>query len=1019
MKPAIPTALCLLLSAAWCPGEPPNTQPETIPLTTPEAALAGIRAPEGFEVTLFAAEPDIRQPIDLAFDTRGRLWVAECYTYAEDGAFDMELRDRIVIFEDTNDDGRADKRTVFWDQGQRLTSIEIGFGGVWALCTPHLLFIPDHDGDDRPDGEPVVVLDGWVPAGHTLANGLRWGPDGWLYGRHGIQGTSQVGAPGAPAEERVPINCGIWRHHPQRNVFEVVSHGTTNPWGMDWNDHGQLFFINTVIGHLWHAIPGAHFRRMYGEHLRSNLYESIEQAADHVHWDEGKEDWTAQARSLSDGSDVSDGTSLAGGGHAHVGMMFYLGDSWPEDYRDELFTLNMHGRRINRDHVERAGATYIGQHRPDVVFWDDPWFRGIELAYGPDGGVYVLDWSDIGECHEADGLHRTSGRIYKVTWSGGPKSADPSPGSDIAGLTDSQLVALQRHPNEWFVRQSRRVLQERAVRGADLDATRQELWEVFDQQAEVPRKLRALWALHVTGGVGQDRLVALLQHENEHIRVWAIQLLVDSGDVAPEVVSALEARAKVEDSGLVLTYLASAMQRLPAASRFGMAGEIAAHHEFAQDRVLPLMVWYGIEAGVLDHQAEALQLARHSQMPQVVRYVARRITGEIESQPAGVAGLVELLRTAGDAESVRHEVLAGMAEALRGWGDAPAPDGWPELAGELLQEVSGEALLSLVRELSIVFGEGLTHDGIIDFVLDRQQAVESRRQAIRALTASRAPGLGEVLKTLLDDPATVGEAVRGMAVLDPVEFAPLLVGRYGQMDGSGKDAAVEVLASRADSAALLLDAVDEGIVPSSEIDPFLLRQMQLAGDERLIRRIAVTWPQQRLIAPDKLQKIVQYRELAEGDGGAPADLASGRAHYDRLCAQCHKLFDDGGTIGPELTGAQRNELVYWLENIIDPSAVIPEGYQMSMVTLDDGRLLSGRIGEQTDRTVILETPTEQVILQRSAVEAIEESPLSLMPEGLLDTLTDQEARDLLAYLMSPHQVEAAGAPDTDPPPKTP
>ncbi|HEX7376406.1 MAG TPA: PVC-type heme-binding CxxCH protein, partial [Pirellulales bacterium] len=379
------TWLCLSANLVWA--DPPNTQQETIPLLTPEQALAAVDVPKGFRVSLFASDPEVRQPIAMAFDTRDRLWVAECYSYVKSNAFDTEQRDRVLIFEDTDHDGKADRRTVFWDRAQRLTSVEVGFGGVWVLCPPQLLFIPDADRDDRPDGEPIVVLDGWATTGHTFANGLRWGPDGWLYGRQGIQGVSHVGAPGTPDEERTPVNCGIWRFHPQRKAFEMVCHGTTNPWGMDWDDHGELFFINTVIGHLWHAVPGAHFRRMYGEDLRPQLYELIEQTADHVHWDAG-EDWTATRKQLSDA------TSRTGGGHAHTGLMIYLGENWPQEYRGELFTLNLHGRRINHDHLERAGATYVGRHRPDLMSFGDPWFRPIDLAYGGGGGVYVLDWSD-------------------------------------------------------------------------------------------------------------------------------------------------------------------------------------------------------------------------------------------------------------------------------------------------------------------------------------------------------------------------------------------------------------------------------------------------------------------------------------------------------------------------------------------------------------------------------------------------------------------------------------------------
>lgn len=265
-----------LCSSTMCFGqsipfpEPHNTEPLTNRLLSHSEALAALKLPNGFHATLFAGEPAVRQPIAMAFDARGRLWIAENYTYAErELNHDLSLRDRIIILEDSDGDGEFDERTVFWDQGQRLTSIEIGFGGVWALCPPHLLFIPDANRDDQPDSEPTVVLDGWSADAprHNFVNGLKWGPDGWLYGRHGILDTSRVGTPETVEAERTAINCGIWRFHPTRRTFEAVCHGTTNPWGSDWDDHGEMFFINTVIGHLWHVLPGAHYERMYGETL--------------------------------------------------------------------------------------------------------------------------------------------------------------------------------------------------------------------------------------------------------------------------------------------------------------------------------------------------------------------------------------------------------------------------------------------------------------------------------------------------------------------------------------------------------------------------------------------------------------------------------------------------------------------------------------------------------------------------------------------------------------------------------
>jgi len=328
--------------------EIPNTQPLTIPMTPPEDALAMIELPAGFNATLAASEPDVHQPIAATFDYRGRLWVVECYTYTDRAkGFDAKLNDRVVIFEDTNQDGVFDSRKIFWDKGKALSGIELGFGGVWLTSAPNLIFIPDSDRDDKPDGEPEIMLDGFALSKirHNVVNGLRWGPDGWLY------------------------------------------------------------------GHLFHVVPGARYSRMYGSHFNPHTYQVIPQTADHVHWDTDNEKWNDAKK-----SELSDSTDKAGGGHAHCGMMIYQGDNWPEEFHNKIFTANFHGRRLNSEIIKRHGNGYFAVHGPDYFETADPWFRGIELLTAPDGGVFVLDWSDIGECHERDGIHRTSGRIFKLVY---------------------------------------------------------------------------------------------------------------------------------------------------------------------------------------------------------------------------------------------------------------------------------------------------------------------------------------------------------------------------------------------------------------------------------------------------------------------------------------------------------------------------------------------------------------------------------------------------------------------------
>lgn len=308
--------------------KPYNTEKAEAPPMSAADAAKSATLPEGFRLEVFAAEPDVQQPISIAFDEAGRLWVAECYTFAERPLrWDLELSDRVVVLEDADGDGKMDKRTVFWDEGKRLTSAVPGHGGVWVTCAPQLLFIPDKDNDLVPDGEPIVMLDGFDAEniGHNIVNGMKWGPDGWLYGRHGITATSLVGKPGTPKARRTALNCSIWRFHPETHEFEVFCDGGTNPWGLDWDENGQLFYTNTVIGHLWHGIPGAYYTRMFGAHLNPHVYELIPHTADHYHWDTGAEKWNdirngvtgstlrARRRARSHGMSDLSGRSLAGG----------------------------------------------------------------------------------------------------------------------------------------------------------------------------------------------------------------------------------------------------------------------------------------------------------------------------------------------------------------------------------------------------------------------------------------------------------------------------------------------------------------------------------------------------------------------------------------------------------------------------------------------------------------------------------------------------------------------------------
>jgi putative membrane-bound dehydrogenase-like protein len=587
-----------------------NTQNALDQPLPPSEALKKISVPDGFRLTLFAAEPDLFQPVAFDFDDRGRIWVVECFSYPD---FKTENKDRVLIFTDTNNDGQFDERKVFLDNGRRLSGIAWGFGGIWLCSPPELIFIADRDGDDVPDGKPVVHLDGWtLKAGHNMFNGLAWGPDGWLYGRQGILANSLVGRPGTPEKERTLLNCSIWRYHPTRHVFEVVAHGTTNPWGMDWDDHGQAFFSNNVIGHLWHLIAGAHYQRMYGEDFNPYLYELMPACSDHLHFTGG--DWT-KSRS---------GQGEHGGGHSHCGGMIYLGDNWPREYRQTMMMVNTHGRRLLYDKLERSGCGYVAKHGKSFLMAKDPWFRGISIHYGPDGGVFVTDWNDFGECHDYDGTYRSSGRMYKITY-GAARLLGPF---NLATLPDRALVQLQLSQNDWFVRHARRLLQERAAAGTLENDTRSLIARILDAHEDITRNLRALWALHAIGGADPEVLQRLLKHENEHMRWWAIKLSADSRPQLQEFVRL----AREDKSGLVRLGLASALQRLPLNDRWELAQALASRSEDANDPNQPLMIWYGIEPAVPKDTQRAIALMAASKIPLVRQFIARRLVATEASE---------------------------------------------------------------------------------------------------------------------------------------------------------------------------------------------------------------------------------------------------------------------------------------------------------------------------------------------------------------------------------------------------
>jgi putative membrane-bound dehydrogenase-like protein len=986
---------------------PPDTERSTSRPLTPAQAAAGFRGPEGFRAGVFAAEPDVRNPVAMAWDPRGRLWVAENFTYSDlTDRFDLRLRDRVLIFEDADGDGRFDRRTVFTDEVQRLGSVELGTWGVWLLCPPQLLFVPDRNHDDVPDAPAEVVLDGFHVASenhHTFANGLRWGPDGWLYGRCGASSPGQVGAPGTPDNRRIPLRGGLWRYHPVRKRFEVLAHGTTNPWGHDWNALGEAFFINTVNGHLWHLIPGAHYARPHTIEPNPRAYAIIDQHADHYHWENLTEMKYPYRPSAKD--------QQLGGGHAHSGLMIYQADQWPEALQGKLFTLNFHGRRFNVDRLERAGSGYVGRHEPDLLQASDPWFRGIDLAQGPDGSVFVLDWSDTGECHEHDGVHRSSGRIYRISW----HTPAPARVEDVSNLDEVRLAALYRHPNEWYARQARRVLVDRAARGQALVEARLHLHRQLREAPVTRDKLRALWTLYSIGDPNAAFRRGLLDHADEALRAWSIRLLTDElpidtifsergGADVPLPADLLErftTMAASDASGLVRLVLASTLQRLPVAQRVRLAEALAARAEDAADHNIPALIWTGLIPVAKADPPGLVEVAKASRMPVLVRWIARRLGEDIERSPGPLNRLLELVLS--QSREVQSEAAAGLGEALAGWHHAPRPAAWDRFRDSLAGEAD-PGFRDRLRDLDVLFGNGRALDEVRRLALDDSAPLDARRAALRSVISGRPPDLRAICEKLLKVRFLNAVAIQGLVLFDDPSIGRAIAASYRSFHPSERRAVIAALVSRPEFAAALLDRIESGAITRGDLSAFDARQIRGLGNTALAERLSRVWGEVREAKGDRQARIQTLKIRLGPDALARADRPQGRVLFDRLCASCHRLHGHGGETGPDLTGSGRDNLDYLLENLVDPSASVSADFRMVVVAMADDRVLNGVVRARTARTLTLQTQTDRLVLDRAGIEGIKDSSQSLMPEGLLDPLSPAEVRDLVSYLMHPTQV---------------
>ncbi len=972
---------------------------------SPEEARDHAVVPDGFTIDLIAAEPDVTQPIAMCFDARGRIWVIEGHTYPvrEEGEWN-EGKDRILIFEDTDADGSFETRKVFAENINLASGIEIGFGGVYVGAAPYLLFFPDKDQNDEPDGAPEILLDGWGwQDTHETLNAFTWGPDGWLYGCHGVFTHSRVGKPGTPDEERQPINAGLWRFHPVSKEFEVYAHGTSNPWGVDFNEYGDFFVSACVIPHFFHLSRGGRYFRQAGQHFDPFTFDDIKTIADHDHYTgDMRILWAAwRERTGTEDDEAVSFTNIAGGGHAHCGLAYYDAPEFPAEFRRQMYFHNLHGHRIVREDLGQDGSGYLARHRPDFVLSNHHDTIGVGIMQGPDGALYYSDWVDSQTCHHRDVeiWDRSNGRIFRVRY-GDVKNTV----TELLDRDDAELVAALGSRNTFHARQAQRILQERAATAVlDKQVVKAALAKFeADHADDVPMRLRAFWTRHVTGTLESEQTVSALSDPNEHIRGWAVQLAGDD----ERSLSRLAELAQTDESLVVRRYLASKLQSLPLHQRWDMARGLIGHSRSQFDRNIPFLVWYGVEPLLEADPEKALGLVSQTSWPMLKDFITRRAA----VFPEGRNAVMSSLSKAGNPKEYveqSNQLLTALSnlppvEKPEAWGDAKAKGksfgGHPEA-----QDV--------MSRLGARFGDAEFFPKWRQIVKNEKAKQADRIDAIELLTIGNDPELGTLARDALAFPPLRPAAVAALRQAPGLDTARALVEILPKLPLKQRNEAINLLATRPEMALVLLEAVDSKKLEPSLVSPVMLAQFERFENEKVTALVDKNWVRggAEIDLAKLSSEIEKWKNRLNPKVMEKADAARGRQVFTTTCGTCHQLFGEGIALGPDLTGSNRSDLGYLLENVLSPSSVVAKDYMLNVFTMKDGSTLSGMIRSETPEFVTLSMPGgAQTDVKKSEIEKHEEVPQSLMPAGLFDTLPLPHVADLVKYLGSANQIPLPG-----------
>ena len=954
----------------------------------PEEALRHFKVAPGLKIETVAHEPVISQPINVHFDERGRMWVVQYLQFPFPAGlkilrYDEYLRavydkvpeppphgvkglDKITILEDKDGDGVFESHKDFVSGLNMATSVLTGHGGVWVMKPPCLLFYPDSNHDDVPDSEPEVRLSGFgMEDTHALANGLCWGPDGWLYGATGSTVTATVGGIHWSGQS-------IWRYHPDTRAFELFAEGGGNTWAMEFDSQGRLFSgtnYSDVRG--LHFVQGGYYVKNFAKHgplTNPYAFGYFEHMAHQ------------QAQAFT---------------HVCQPFVVYEGGAFPARFTGQVFTGIALSNRVQASRRSSDGTTFDTQDTEPLVTTDDRWFRPVSMTTGPDGAVYCSDWYDsrLTNLDPRDTWDHERGRVYRIE----AENARPLKPFNLAKLSSDELVELLKHPNKWFRQAALRVLYDRH----DMSLAPRLRKLVMENTGTFA--LNCFWALNASGGCTDDVALETLDHADPFVRSWAVRLL---GDRAPHSLAAalagkLVALARTEPEGQVRSQLASSAKRMSGNDALPILRELLHRDEDVGDKHIPLLEWWALESKAVSDRAALLDMLKDPSLWQaplfsqsMVSRLGQRFTAERSDE--NFTSAAQLLAMAPGPEAV-EELVKGMEAGLQG-------DHTTHVPAILLKQLDAvwdarphtPALVSFALRLNHPAAAGAA----VAALSDGKTSPGERKSLLETLSERRIDAAVPVMTTLLKQEkadAAKLDLLNALSRFNTAEVGRTLLDSLPGFSPKVRAAAITALSSRADWARALLERVDRGEVKKEHVGVNQLLTMQKLGDAASDRLIKKHWGSLRASSREKDDLIKSLRLILARRG----EPAKGKVLFKALCAVCHTLKGEGAKIGPELTGYERDNLDFMLPAIVDPSLGIREEYTLYSLTNRDGQVLSGFVTENTPQLVtMMDALGNKTKVAREDIKSLVASPISLMPEGLLNALTPEQTRDLFAYLMA-------------------